>query len=83
MRLNEPDNPDRARSASASAAASARGWGKQAGRGGGQTARAGVRLGGFEGGQCRASAPAPRGFNKRNRKEFNEVNLAACRRPWT
>ena len=51
--------------------------GKQAGRGGkGQTARSGVRLGGFEGGQMPLHRRLPkRGFNKRNRKEFNEINL--------
>ncbi len=53
------------------------GMGKQAGRGGkGQTARSGVRLGGFEGGQMPLHRRLPkRGFNKRNRKEFNEINL--------
>ena len=49
--------------------------GKQGGRGGkGQTARSGVRLGGFEGGQMPLHRRLPkRGFNKRNRKIFNEI----------
>jgi len=53
------------------------GKGKTGGRGGkGQTARSGVRLGGFEGGQMPLHRRLPkRGFNKRNRKEFNEINL--------
>ena len=54
------------------------GMGKMGGRGGkGQTARSGVRLGGFEGGQMPLHRRLPkRGFNKRNRKVFNEVPLA-------
>src|SRR5262245_66117554 len=53
------------------------GMGKMGGRGGkGQTARSGVRLGGFEGGQMPLHRRLPkRGFNKRNRKIFNEINL--------
>jgi large subunit ribosomal protein L15 len=53
------------------------GMGKQAGRGGkGQTARSGVRIGGFEGGQMPLHRRLPkRGFNKRNRKEWNEINI--------
>jgi len=52
------------------------GMGKTGGRGGkGQTARAGVRLGGFEGGQMPLHRRLPkRGFNKRNRKAWNEVS---------
>ena len=55
------------------------GIGKQAGRGGkGQTARAGVRLGGFEGGQMPLHRRLPkRGFNKWRRKGYNEIGLAA------
>jgi large subunit ribosomal protein L15 len=51
--------------------------GKTGGRGGkGQTARAGVRLGGFEGGQMPLHRRLPkRGFNKPHRKSFNEVNI--------
>src|SRR5499426_545361 len=53
------------------------GMGKQAGRGGkGQTARSGVRIGGFEGGQMPLHRRLPkRGFNKRNRKDWNEINI--------
>ena len=53
------------------------GIGKTSGRGGkGQTARSGVRLGGFEGGQMPLHRRLPkRGFKKINRKAWNEVNL--------
>ena len=51
--------------------------GKKAGRGGkGQTARAGVALGGFEGGQMPLHRRLPkRGFNKLNPKYCNEINI--------
>jgi large subunit ribosomal protein L15 len=53
------------------------GIGKTGGRGGkGQTARSGVAIGGFEGGQMPLHRRLPkRGFNKLNRKSYNEVNL--------
>ena len=53
------------------------GMGKQAGRGGkGQTARSGVRLGGFEGGQMPLHRRLPkRGFTNIFRVEFAEINL--------
>lgn len=53
------------------------GVGKTGGRGGkGQTARSGARIGGFEGGQMPLHRRLPkRGFNKWQRKNFNEVNL--------
>ncbi len=53
------------------------GIGKTGGRGGkGQSARSGVALGGFEGGQMPLHRRLPkRGFNKRNRKIWNEINL--------
>ena len=53
------------------------GMGKMGGRGGkGQTARSGVRLAGFEGGQMPLHRRLPkRGFNKLNRKVYNEINL--------
>ena len=53
------------------------GKGKQSGRGGkGQTARSGVRIKGFEGGQMPLHRRLPkRGFNKLNRKVYNEINL--------
>ena len=55
------------------------GVGKTGGRGGkGQTARTGVALGGFEGGQMPLHRRLPkRGFNKWRRKDYNEINLGA------
>src|SRR5204862_425388 len=52
--------------------------GKTAGRGGkGQTARSGVRIKGFEGGQMPLHRRLPkRGFNNVFRKRFNEVSVA-------
>jgi large subunit ribosomal protein L15 len=53
------------------------GVGKMGGRGGkGQTARSGVAIGGFEGGQMPLHRRLPkRGFTKWRRQSFNEVNL--------
>ncbi|TAK49155.1 MAG: 50S ribosomal protein L15 [Xanthobacteraceae bacterium] len=53
------------------------GKGKTGGRGGkGQTARTGVRIKGFEGGQMPLHRRLPkRGFNNIFRLDFNEVNL--------
>src|SRR5882757_9978922 len=53
------------------------GKGKTAGRGGkGQTARSGVRIKGFEGGQMPLHRRLPkRGFNNIFRLEFAEINL--------
>jgi large subunit ribosomal protein L15 len=53
------------------------GKGKTAGRGGkGQTARTGVRIKGFEGGQMPLHRRLPkRGFNNVFRREFVEINL--------
>ena len=53
------------------------GKGKQAGRGGkGQTARSGVRIKGFEGGQMPLHRRLPkRGFNPPAPADLNEVNL--------
>jgi large subunit ribosomal protein L15 len=53
------------------------GMGKMGGRGGkGQTARSGVRLGGFEGGQMPLHRRLPkRGFRTMDRRKFNEVSL--------
>jgi large subunit ribosomal protein L15 len=53
------------------------GKGKQAGRGGkGQTARSGVRIKGFEGGQMPLHRRLPkRGFNNIFRIEYAEINL--------
>ncbi|WP_339426757.1 50S ribosomal protein L15, partial [Pseudomonas proteolytica] len=53
------------------------GKGKQSGRGGkGQTARSGVRIKGFEGGQMPMHRRLPkRGFNNIFRIEYAEINL--------
>ena len=55
------------------------GVGKTGGRGGkGQTARTGVAIGGFEGGQMPLHRRLPkRGFNKWRRKDYNEISLGA------
>jgi len=55
------------------------GLGKTGGRGGkGQTARTGVALGGFEGGQMPLHRRLPkRGFNKWRAKDFNEINIGS------
>jgi large subunit ribosomal protein L15 len=78
MRLNElKDNPGSKKTRLRIGRGIGSGMGKQGGRGGkGQTARSGVRLGGFEGGQMPLHRRLPkRGFNKLNRKIFNEVPL--------
>ena len=53
------------------------GKGKQGGRGGkGQTARSGVRIKGFEGGQMPLHRRLPkRGFNNPGARDLNEVNI--------
>lgn len=53
------------------------GKGKTSGRGGkGQTARTGVRINGFEGGQTPIHRRLPkRGFNNHNRHEYETINL--------
>lgn len=58
------------------------GIGKTGGRGGkGQTARAGVRLGGFEGGQMPLYRRLPkRGFNKWRQKDYNELSLGGLQK---
>lgn len=58
------------------------GVGKQGGRGGkGQTARSGVAIGGFEGGQMPLHRRLPkRGFNKWRPKNYNEINLGALQK---
>ena len=70
--------PALARNAPASAAVSGSGCGKTGGRGGkGQTARSGVRIKGFEGGQMPLHRRLPkRGFNNAAfARRLNEVNL--------
>jgi len=58
------------------------GVGKTGGRGGkGQTARSGVAIGGFEGGQMPLHRRLPkRGFNKWQRKDFNAINIGALQK---
>jgi large subunit ribosomal protein L15 len=78
MRLNElKDNPGSRKFRIRIGRGIGSGMGKMGGRGGkGQTARSGVRLGGFEGGQMPLHRRLPkRGFNKRDRKVFNEISL--------
>ena len=78
MRLNElKDNPGSRKFRLRIGRGIGSGVGKTGGRGGkGQTARAGVRLGGFEGGQMPLHRRLPkRGFNKLNRKVWNEINI--------
>src|SRR5215207_6134481 len=78
MKLTEiADNPGAHRNRTRIGRGIGSGKGKTGGRGGkGQTARSGVRLGGFEGGQMPLHRRLPkRGFNKFNRKAYNEVNL--------
>ena len=79
MRLNElKDNPGSRKFRLRIGRGIGSGVGKTGGRGGkGQTARSGARIGGFEGGQMPLHRRLPkRGFNKRNRKEWNEVSPA-------
>ena len=58
------------------------GMGKMGGRGGkGQTARSGVALAGFEGGQMPLHRRLPkRGFNKWRPKHWNEINIGALQK---
>jgi large subunit ribosomal protein L15 len=77
MRLNElKDNPGSRKLRVRIGRGIGSGVGKTGGRGGkGQTARSGVAIGGFEGGQMPLHRRLPkRGFNKRDRKEWNEVS---------
>jgi large subunit ribosomal protein L15 len=61
------------------------GKGKTGGRGGkGQTARTGVAINGFEGGQMPLHRRMPkRGFNKPNRDEFVVINLSTLEKAVT
>jgi len=79
MRLNEIKDRDGARKARVRIGRGiGSGIGKTGGRGGkGQTARSGVAIGGFEGGQMPLYRRLPkRGFTPLNRLRFNEVTLA-------
>jgi len=78
MKLNEiRDNPGASKPRTRVGRGIGSGKGKQAGRGGkGQTARSGVRIKGFEGGQMPLHRRLPkRGFTPPSRVELNEVNL--------
>lgn len=78
MRLNEiKDNPGAIKIRKRLGRGLGSGKGKTAARGGkGQTARSGVRIGGFEGGQMPLHRRLPkRGFNSMSDIRFNEVNL--------
>lgn len=78
MKLNEiADNPGARKSRVRIGRGIGSGVGKTGGRGGkGQTARAGVRIKGFEGGQMPLHRRLPkRGFNNIFGRDLNEVNL--------
>ena len=78
MKLNEiRDNPGAHYRAKRVGRGIGSGKGKTAGRGGkGQTARTGVAIKGFEGGQMPLHRRLPkRGFNNIFRKSYNEINL--------
>jgi large subunit ribosomal protein L15 len=78
MKLNEiSDNPGSRKPRMRIGRGIGSGKGKTGGRGGkGQTARTGVRIKGFEGGQMPLHRRLPkRGFTNIFRVEFNEVNL--------
>ena len=80
MRLNEiKDNPGSRKMRVRVGRGIGSGLGKQAGRGGkGQTARTGVAIGGFEGGQMPLHRRLPkRGFNALHPEKFNEINVGA------
>ena len=79
MKLNEVrDNPGARHAFKRLGRGSGSGLGKTSGRGGkGQTARSGVAINGFEGGQTPLHRRMPkRGFNNIFRMDFQEVNLA-------
>ena len=83
MKLNEiRDNPGSSKPRIRVGRGIGSGKGKQAGRGGkGQTARSGVRIKGFEGGQMPLHRRQPkRGFNPPARLDYNEVNLGRIQR---
>ena len=83
MRLNElKDNPGARTMRVRIGRGIGSGMGKQGGRGGkGQTARSGVAIGGFEGGQMPLHRRLPkRGFNKWRPEKFNEINTGALQK---
>ena len=78
MKLNDiSDNPGSTKARIRVGRGIGSGKGKQAGRGGkGQTARSGVRIKGFEGGQMPLHRRLPkRGFTPPSQVFYNEVNL--------
>ena len=78
MRLNDiTDNPGSSKKRTRVGRGIGSGKGKTAGRGGkGQTARSGVRIKGFEGGQMPLHRRLPkRGFTNIFKTDYNEVNL--------
>ena len=78
MRLNGiHDNPGSSKKRMRIGRGIGSGMGKQGGRGGkGQTARSGVRIKGFEGGQMPLHRRLPkRGFTNIFKTDYNEVNL--------
>ena len=78
MKLNDiRDNPGSSKDRMRVGRGIGSGKGKQSGRGGkGQTARSGVRIQGFEGGQMPLHRRLPkRGFNAPFSTDYNEVNL--------
>lgn len=83
MRLNEiKDNPGARKTRVRIGRGIGSGVGKTGGRGGkGQTARSGVAIGGFEGGQMPLHRRLPkRGFSKWNRSDWNEVNVGTLQK---
>jgi large subunit ribosomal protein L15 len=83
MKLNEiKDNPGSSKARMRVGRGIGSGKGKQAGRGGkGQTARSGVRIKGFEGGQMPLHRRLPkRGFTPPSQLEYNEVNIGRVQR---
>lgn len=80
MRLNElKDNPGALKKRVRVGRGIGSGVGKTSGRGvKGQKSRSGVAIGGFEGGQMPLYRRLPkRGFNKWNRKDWNELTVRA------
>jgi large subunit ribosomal protein L15 len=78
MKLNEiTDNPGSSKNRTRIGRGIGSGKGKTGGRGGkGQTARSGVRIKGFEGGQMPLHRRLPkRGFTNIFKTDYNEVNL--------
>src|SRR5271169_7190465 len=78
MKLNETkDTPGSSKARIRVGRGIGSGKGKQAGRGGkGQTARSGVRMKGFEGGQMPLHRRLPkRGFVNPSARDLNEVNI--------